>query len=352
MSADTTTTTPAIDPTTPAGALSLAIAANVPVLLIGAPGTAKTASIEAIARARGAYLEVVIASAQDPTTILGIPMPSEDRRYTEPTMPGWARRINEASSQGRETILFLDELTTVPPSVQAPLLGVVQSRRAEGWTLPDDCRIIAAANPPDLAVGGWALDAAMANRWAHIEWPAPAAAWVAWARSQCSPALRLIADYVEAVPSDLLAVPSDLRKRSGAWPSPRSWTRAAELIDAAGGDVRAAAMMVGAAAASTFAAWAATRDVPSVRELLDGTRPLPTRADAFTTSIHALAQAVTPATLARTIEVLTDGIAIDPALIAQAARTIAQAGHLAGIAPLVASLREAGVDLRPTTPSY
>lgn len=347
--APTTTPTTTPDPTTPAGALALALAANVPVLLIGAPGTAKTATIEALAAARGAYLEVVIASAQDPTTILGIPMPSADRKYTEPTMPGWARRINEAAAAGRETVLFLDELTTVPPSVQAPLLGVVQSRRAEGWTLPADCRIIAAANPPDLAVGGWALDAAMANRWAHIEWPAPAAAWIAWARQQASPALQLIAEYIEAVPGELLAVPTDIRRRSGAWPSPRSWTRAAELIDAAGGDCRAAAMMVGLAAAGTFAAWAATRDVPSVPELLAGTRPLPTRADAFTTAVGALAQAVTADTLARTIEVLTTGIGTDPAVIAQAARSIAQAGHLAGIAPLVVALSEAGIALRPAS---
>lgn len=340
-----TTTTPP-DPTTPAGALALAIAANVPVLLIGAPGTAKTATIEAIAAERGAYLEVVIASAQDPTTILGIPMPSEDRKYTEPTMPGWARRINAAAAEGRECILFLDELTTVPPSVQAPLLGVVQSRRAEGWTLPADCRIIAAANPPDLAVGGWALDAAMANRWAHIEWPAPAAAWTQWAKTQPSPALQLIAEYIEAVPQELLAVPSDIRKRSAAWPSPRSWTRAAELIDAAGGDVRAAVLMVGTQAAGTFAAWAATRDVPSVPELLAGTRGLPNRPDAFSAAVGALATAATADTLARTIDVLASGIGTDPAIIAQAARTLARAGHIAGIAPLVTALRDAGIELR------
>src|SRR5690242_3188914 len=100
---------------TPAELLSLAIDANQPVLIMGAPGTAKTATLEAIAAQRGAHLEVVIASAQDPTTILGIPMPSEDRKRTEPTMPGWAQRINDAHAAGQPTILFLDELTTVPP---------------------------------------------------------------------------------------------------------------------------------------------------------------------------------------------------------------------------------------------
>ena len=327
---------------TPTELLAIAIDANRPVLLMGAPGTAKTATIEAIAVARGAYLEVLIASAQDPTTILGIPMPTEDRKYTEPTMPGWARRINAAAAEGRPTILFLDELTTVPPSVAAPLLGIVQSRRSDGWTLPADTRIIAAANPPDLAVGGWAIEPAMANRWVHIDWPAPHAEWVAWATAQPSPALRVIAEYLSAVPQELLSVPTDIRKRSGPWPSPRSWTNAADLIDAARGDWTLAALTVGDVAARTFAAWAATRDVPSVADLLSGARDLPERQDAFVAALSALVAFVQPDTMDRTVAVLVRAVAIDPAAVAIAARALAQSGHIAGIAPLVSALQSAG----------
>lgn len=335
----------AMEPTkrTPASDLAACIDANRPALLMGAPGTAKTATIEAIAAARGAYLEVVIASAQDPTTILGIPMPTEDRKYTEPTMPGWARRINAAHDAGQPTILFLDELTTVPPSVAAPLLGIVQSRRSDGWTLPADTRIVAAANPPDLAVGGWAIEPAMANRWVHIEWPAPVAEWTAWAAAQPSQTLRLLAEYITAIPSELLAVPSDIRKRSGAWPSPRSWTNAAALVDATG-DYGLAALAVGDASAATFAAWAGQRDVPSVAELLDGSKALPERHDAFVTALGALTNAATADTLTRTIEILRGAIAIDPSVVAVATRNLAQSGHIAGIASLVADIEAAGID--------
>lgn len=321
--------------------LSIAIDANRPVLLMGAPGTAKTATLEAIAAERGAYLEIVIASAQDATTILGIPMPTADRKYTEPTMPGWARRINEAHDAGRPTILFLDELTTVPPSVAAPLLGVVQSRRSDGWTLPADTRIVAAANPPDLAVGGWALEPAMANRWVHIDWPAPVNEWTAWASAQSSPALQLIADYIRAVPGELLAVPADLRKRSGPWPSPRSWTTAAALIDAAGGDLTLAALAVGPDHAGTFAAWSALRDVPSVDDMLTGRKSLPTRPDAFAVAVNALVDHASDGDgmdMDAVVRVLIDGIATDAGVIATAARILASRGVIAGIAPLAAAL--------------
>lgn len=340
-------TTPAApDTSTPAGMLAAAIDANVPVLLMGAPGTAKTATLERIAAERGAHIEIVIASAQDPTTILGIPMPSEDRKYTEPTIPGWARRINEAHAAGLPTILFLDELTTVPESVAGPLLGVVQSRRADGWTIPDATRIVAAANPPDLAVGGWAVAPAMANRWVHIDWPVPFADWCSWATAQGG-TLALVADYVGAIgPDALLAVPRTLAERSGPWPSPRSWTNAARLIDGAGGSAFAlAALAVGRTAGDTFASWAALRDVPSVASMLDGSRTLPERPDAFATALGTLSEAVTDDTLDRTIEILVDAVRIDAAQVAAVAVAIARRGHVAGIAPLVDALRAAGVDL-------
>jgi hypothetical protein len=324
--------------------LAIAIEANRPVLLMGKPGTAKTATIEAIAAARGAYLEVVIASAQDPTTILGIPMPTEDRKYTEPTTPGWVRRLNAAAAEGRPTILFLDEMTTVPPSVAAPLLGVVQSRRSDGWTIPADTRIVAAANPPDLAVGGWAIEPAMANRWVHIDWPAPTVAWCKWAAAQPSPALRALAEYIEAVPEQLCVVPSSISARSGPWPSPRSWTNAAGLVDAAGGDWSLAALAVGDGPAATAAAWIAMRDVPTVADLLAGTRSLPTKPDAFATALRSLVDAATSETRERTIAILTEAVSIDPAQVAIAAGALAKRGHVAGIAPLVDALTAAGID--------
>ena len=334
---------------TPSTDLAACLDANRPVLLMGAPGTAKTATIEALAAERGAYLEVVIASAQDPTTILGIPMPTEDRKYTEPTMPGWARRINEHAAKGEPTILFLDELTTVPPSVAGPLLGIVQSKRADGWTLPADCRIVAAANPPDLAVGGWAIEPAMANRWVHIDWPAPTAEWIAWAKVQPSHTLQLIAEYIETIPAELLAVPTTISKRSGPWPSPRSWTNAAALVDLTG-DTTMAALTVGDAAAGTFAAWVAKRDIPTVADLLSGMQPLPTRQDAFVMALRSLTDAATPETLDRTIELLTAAIEIDATAVAVATRALASAGHIAGIAPLVAAIETAGIEFA-TVPS-
>lgn len=326
--------------------LAASIDANVPVLLTGAPGTAKTATIEALAAERGMTLVVVIASAQDPTTILGIPMPSADRKYTEATTPGWARRINEADARGEATMLFLDELGSVPAIVAATLLGVVQSRRADGWTLPASTRIVAAMNPADSGVNGQTLQPAMANRWVHIDWRPDHDAWRSWAAGQDSPTLRDVSEFIGAMPDMLLAMPTGVAARGGAWASPRSWTNGARLADTMGDAWHLAlTASVGKVPADAFRAWRATRDVPTTAELLDGSKTLPERPEAFRTAVNALADNVTPATLARTIDVLRTGVPMGHAgLIAEAVLRIARAGHGAGIAPLVADLKAAGID--------
>lgn len=312
---------------------------------MGAPGTAKTATIEALAALRGnVHLEVVIASAQDPTTILGIPMPSADRKYTEGTIPGWARRINAAAESGMETWLFMDELTSVPPIVAGPLLGVIQSRRSDSWTLPGSTRIIAAANPPDLAVGGYALQPAMANRWTHLTWDADADAWTAWADAQDSPTLHDVASFIRSMgPEHLLAVPTDKHLRSGPWPSPRSWTNGARLADALG-NTSALALAVGAQAAKVFDLWMAKRDVPTADELRSGEKSLPERPDALRTAITNLADTVTDDNLSATLAVLRVGIAMDAGLVADATLRIARSGHARGLSDLVAELKTAGID--------
>ena len=47
--------------------------------------------------------------------------------------------------------LFLDELSTSPPAVQAAMLGVALERRVGDLLLPRAVQVVAAANPPERA---------------------------------------------------------------------------------------------------------------------------------------------------------------------------------------------------------
>src|SRR5262249_29844746 len=65
----------------------------------------------------------------------------------------WARRLTETGYG----LLFLDELTTAPPAVQAAMLRVVLERAVGDVELPAAVRVVAAANPAGQAADGWEL---------------------------------------------------------------------------------------------------------------------------------------------------------------------------------------------------
>lgn len=149
-------------------ALTLAVAADLPVLLWGEPGIGKTAALTQLATALELPLTTVIASVHEPSDFSGLPVVGDDPAEQGVPMapPDWAVRLVRA---GRG-LLFLDELSTAPPAVQAALLRLVLERRIGALRLPPGVRIVAAANPRSSAADGWELSPPLANRFVHLQW--------------------------------------------------------------------------------------------------------------------------------------------------------------------------------------
>ncbi|MEU8516033.1 MoxR family ATPase [Kitasatospora sp. NPDC048722] len=226
-------------------ALTLAVAADLPVLLWGEPGIGKTAALTQLATSLDLPLTTVIASVHEPSDFSGLPIVGDDpaEQGVPLAPPDWAVRLVRA---GRG-LLFLDELSTAPPAVQAALLRLVLERRIGALRLPPGVRIVAAANPRSSAADGWELSPPLANRFVHLQWvhdhevvvrglggtwpratlpsldPAALPEAVAFAR-------RAVCGLLAARPKLVHQLPSSEARRGGAWPSPRSWDMALRLI--------------------------------------------------------------------------------------------------------------------------
>ncbi len=189
--------------------------------------------------------------------------------------------------QNGQWVLFLDELTTCPPAVQAALLGVIAENRVGDALLPDTVWKLAACNPPDCAANGSELEPPLANRVCHLPYEPDTDAWMRgmgnalgfpqpsfvplppdWERC-VGRNTALVGAFHKHKPGLLQAYPKDRAKTSGPWPSIRSWTNAAicaaalEAIDAEPLlRYRAVAGCVGEEAALEFQTWEQSLDLP------------------------------------------------------------------------------------------
>ncbi|MFH9405036.1 AAA family ATPase [Streptomyces sp. NPDC017638] len=226
-------------------ALTLAVAADLPVLLWGEPGIGKTAALTQLAASLDLPLTTVIASVHEPSDFSGLPVVGDDPAVQGVPMapPQWAVELVRA---GRG-LLFLDELSTATPAVQAALLRVVLERRVGALQLPPGVRIVAAANPRASAADGWELSPPLANRFVHLHWVHDRDVVVrglggVWPRAQLprlAPerlpeavafARRAVCDFLRVRPTLIHRLPSTETRRGGAWPSPRSWEAALTLL--------------------------------------------------------------------------------------------------------------------------
>ena len=270
-------------------------------------------------------------------------------------------------------LLFLDELSTAPPAVQAALLRVVLERVVGDLELPADVAVVAAANPPEQAADGWDLSAPLANRLCHLAWevepravaeglaagfaePVVPALPSGWAGQQ-RVTLALVGAFLRVRPALASAPPADAAAAGKGWPSPRTWEMAARLWaagTAAEASEEAKALLVagsvGDGAAAEFLAWVTELDLPDPEAVLadPASFTLPRRSDRAYAAVSAVAAVVaadpTPQRWAAGWQVLGIAAKSAPDVAAVAARILARC-QPAG-APIPAEVRQFAPVLR------
>lgn len=142
-------------------AVKAAVAAKKTILIQGPPGVGKSSLIRDVGDSLDLPVHELIASNCDAVDIAGLPYVSQGvlKRALLPEILACVEQPG---------ILFLDELTAVPASVQGPLMRLLLERVAGGTRLHKDSTVVAACNRPEECPGGVELSAATINRMIKI----------------------------------------------------------------------------------------------------------------------------------------------------------------------------------------
>ncbi len=264
------------------------------VMLWGPPGIGKSQAVRQIGKRieRNTGKKVSITDVRlllfNPIDLRGIPTANEDK-----TLAIWLRpqifRMDE--SEDVVNILFLDEISAAPQSVQAAAYQITLDRTVGEHRLPDNCIVIAAGNRITDKSVVYKMPKALANRLMHIEVEENFTSWKEWAvRTGIN---DRVVGFLSFKPDYLMKF--DAASDDLAFPTPRAWEMVSNLLNRITDDTDRIypmiAGIVGSGTALEFRTWTKVyKDLPAIEDIFDGKNPgMPESTDA----LYALTSAMT-----------------------------------------------------------
>ena len=207
--------------------LQKAFTKNRPAFLWGPPGIGKSEIVTEIANEWGNTLVIDLRMAQmEPTDIRGIPFFNKDLGVMD-----WAPPIElpseELAAQYDHVILFLDEMNSAMPAVQAAGYQLILNGRVGKYVLPGNVVIVAAGNREADKGVTYRMPAPLANRFVHLELTVSFDDWFQWAVVNNIHAD--VAGYLQFAKKDLYDF--DPKSPSRSFATPRSWSFVSELLE-------------------------------------------------------------------------------------------------------------------------
>lgn len=147
---------------------------KVPTFLWGAPGIGKSSIVNQIASDMGICFIDLRLALMDPTDLKGIPFYDKESHTALWAPPAFLPRDGEG-------ILFLDELNSAPPSVQASAYQLILDRKVGEYELPEGWAIVAAGNREGDRGVTYRMPSPLANRFVHFEMEVDVQDWRLWA---------------------------------------------------------------------------------------------------------------------------------------------------------------------------
>ena len=198
-----------------------------PIFLWGAPGIGKSEIVSQITDSlSNSHLIDIRLSLWEPTDIKGIPYFDSNSGTMVWGAPS-ELPSEEFAAQFDHIVLFLDEMNSAAPSVQAAAYQLILNRRVGQYKLPDNVMIVAAGNREADKGVTYRMPAPLANRFIHLELAVNFDDWFQW--SVVNNINTDVVGYLTFAKKDLYDF--DPRSPSRSFATPRSWTFVSELLD-------------------------------------------------------------------------------------------------------------------------
>ena len=258
-----------VSPNNAKSSITHAINKKRPLFLWGAPGIGKSDVVHQIAASIDAHVIDIRLSLWEPTDIKGIPyynMKENNMIWAAPSeLPN-----EEFAKKHKKIILFLDEMNSAAPSVQAAAYQLILNRRVGTYRLPDNVVIIAAGNREADRGITYRMPAPLANRFIHIEMKVDFEDWFQWAVQHNIH--KDVVGFLTFSKKDLYDFEPKSSGRSFA--TPRSWTFVSELLGDEIDESTTADLVSGAVGEGLAVKFMAHRkvakDLPNPSDILSG----------------------------------------------------------------------------------
>lgn len=203
--------------------VELVIETNEVPLIVGESGIGKTALAKTLARQREWSLVVIDGNLLKEGEIGGLPTVEEytikdehgrvvSKKTTIYAIHTKLREIDNLILEGKDVLLFIDEINRCEHSVQQELMNLILNREINGYKLHDKVKILAAMNPSskygsDFDYQVVDMDAAQENRFVWLNMESDAKGWIKWASE--NKVDRKVIEFISTFPEHLHSINED-----------------------------------------------------------------------------------------------------------------------------------------------
>jgi hypothetical protein len=213
--------------------------------LLASPGNAKSSALLQYSQAINRPFVDTRLSYKGPQDVLGWPTVRDGKMVF----------LTPDEYPTEEAVWCFEELTQVPPQVQAPALELMLNRRLGQYVVPKGTLLCATGNLLQDKAHVQRIGSALMNRMLLIRLEVPSMDWIEWAKkSGIDPRVYT---YIKFAPQHLSDFDPSKWDGQSAFSSLRSWEAVSRYVKASGGVVRSSthgviAGLVSAAAAMEF----------------------------------------------------------------------------------------------------